>query len=251
MTNTKEKLKASLPAVGGWIMIGHPTIAELMAGEALDWIGVDMEHAATDLPMLENICRAVKGSGMDLFVRLSSCDEVLAKRVLDIGANGIIVPNVNSAAQAEQAVKIAKYPPDGIRGASLARCTDFGRNFKEYTKAHNDSVFVAVMLEHIDAIRKVDSILSTAGIDAAFIGPYDLSASMGLSGQIQHPDVLFAQQQILDACKKHHVPAGIHVVSLEPSEVQRRIEQGFRFIGLSLDTEFIIQGVRAMLGGAR
>jgi 2-dehydro-3-deoxyglucarate aldolase len=248
MGQTKAKLQAGSAAFGGWVMIGHPTVAELLAGEAFDWIAVDMEHTATDLSAFENICRAVEGSGKDVLVRLHSCDEVLAKRVLDIGADGIIVPNVCTREEAEQAVRIAKYPPEGIRGASLARCTDHGRNFSEYFAAHNESVLVVVMLEHVKAVENVDEILAVPGIDATFIGPYDLSASMNLAGQLDHPDVLGAQQRIVDACAQAGVPSGIHVVPMDRAEVERRVEQGFRFIALGLDTEFIIQGARAMLG---
>ena len=248
MANTKHKLQNGEAALGGWIMIGHPTIAELMAGEGFDWIAVDMEHTATDQPTLENICRAVKGTGVDLFARLHACDAVLAKKVLDIGANGIIVPCINTAEEARQAVAIAKFPPEGVRGASLARCTDFGRNFRDYFSKHNENVLVVVMLEHIDAVSNVDDILSVPGIDATFIGPYDLSTSMGLAGELDHPDVLAAQQKILNACKKHNVPAGFHVVPLEPEQVRSKIDQGFQFVACGLDTEFILQGCRQILG---
>ena len=228
-------------------MIGHPTVAELMAGEGFDWIAVDMEHTTIDYQTFQNIALAVKGSNCDLLARLQGCDPVQAKRVLDAGANGIIVPMVNSREEAEQAVAMAKFPPDGFRGASFSRASDFGRNFENYYPTHNENVIVVVMLEHITAVQNAERILSVPGIDAAFIGPYDLSASMGLPGKLDHPDVQAAQQTILDACKKQGVAAGIHVVAVDPDEVRRRIEQGFRFVACSLDTAFIIHGCRAIL----
>jgi 2-dehydro-3-deoxyglucarate aldolase len=228
-------------------MIGHPSPAEIMAGEGFDWIGVDMEHTSTSVQDLHMIALALKGTGCDLLVRLHSCDPVLAKLALDIGAAGIIVPSVNTPAQAAQAVAMAKYPPEGIRGAALCRASDFGRNFDEYFRNHNKEVVVVVMIEHRNALSQLDAILGTPGVDAAFIGPYDLSASMGLAGQLQHPEVLAAQQKILDSCCRHGVAPGMHVVPVDPSELHRRLAQGFRFLACGLDTLFIQHGCRTML----
>lgn len=247
MNRTKEKLRAGQPALGGWIMIGHPSSAEIMAGEGFDWIGVDMEHNSTSVKDVHVIALALKGTNCDLLVRLHSCDPVLAKLVLDNGAAGIIVPSVSTTAQAAQAVAMAKYPPEGTRGAALCRATDFGRNFDGYFRNHNQNVVVVVMIEHRDALPHLDAILGTPGIDAAFIGPYDLSASMGLAGQLQHPEVLAAQQTILEACRKHGVAPGMHVVPVDPKELQKRLAQGFRFVACGLDTLFIQHGCRTML----
>ena len=247
MPRTKEKLRAGEPALGGWIMIGHPAIAEIMAGEGFDWIGVDLEHTTTDLRTFYDIVLAAKGTGCDVLARLHSCDPVLAKLVLDAGAAGIIVPSVNTPEQAAQAASMARFPPDGVRGASLCRATDFGRNFSSYFAAHNRDVLVVVMLEHVDAARRADEILATPGIDAAFIGPYDLSASMGLAGQLDHPQVTAAQQSILAACARHAVAPGIHVISTAPGAVAEKIAAGFRFIACGLDTTFLIEGCRQML----
>ncbi len=107
------------------------------------------------------------------------------------------------------------------------------------------------MLEHIDAVRQADAILATPGIDAALIGPYDLSASMGLAGQLDHPDVQSAQREILDACRRHGVAPGIHVVSVDPDEIRRHVELGFRFVPCGLDTLFLMEGCRAVLRGGR
>jgi len=247
MGKTKEKLRAGQPALGGWMMIGHPVIAEVMAGEGFDWICADLEHTVTDIPTFLNIALALKGTGVDLLARLHSCDPVLAKLVLDAGAAGIIVPCVNTPEEAARSVAMAKYPPAGFRGASLCRASDHGRNFSDYFAGHNDRVIVAVMLEHIDGVRRADEILAVPGIDAAFIGPYDLSASMGLAGQLEHPQVVAAVQTVLDACQRHGVAPGIHVVAPDPAAVRQRIDAGFRFIACGLDTNFIMQGCRQML----
>lgn len=247
MSNTKTKLQAGQPVLGGWIMTGHPAVAEIMAGEGFDFIGVDMEHTPTRVEGFYHIALAAKGAGCDVLARLPACDAVLAKQVLDMGAAGIIVPSVNSPAEAAQSVAMAKFPPEGIRGASLCRATGFGARFNEYFESHNRDVLVVVMLEHIEAVKQADAILATPGVDAALIGPYDLSASMGLAGQLTHPDVLAAQQAILDACRRRKVAAGIHVVPLDAAEVRRRIEQGFRFLPCGIDTAFVREGCRQML----
>jgi len=247
MSTTRAKLRAGRPVLGGWIMTGHPAVAEIMAGEGFEFIGVDMEHTPITVEDFYHLVLAAKGTDCDVLARLPACDPVLAKQVLDMGAAGIIVPSVNSAADAARSVAMAKFPPEGTRGASLCRATGFGARFTEYFQNHNRDVLVVVMLEHIQAVKQADAILATAGVDAALIGPYDLPASMGLAGQLSHPDVLAAQQTILDACRRQKVAAGIHVVPLDPAEVRRRIEQGFRFLPCGIDTAFVREGCRQML----
>ncbi len=251
MGRTKEKLKNGDVALGGWVMIGHPTVVELFSGEGFDWICVDMEHAPTDIRMFHELALAVKGTGCDILARLHSCDPVQAKQVLDAGANGFIVPLINSKKQAELAVAMGKYPPKGIRGTSLSHSTDFGRNFSKHFASHNDEVIVVVMLEHIDAVKNIDEILSTPGIDATFIGPYDLSASMGIAGQFDHPDLQAALSTLVEACRKHNVPAGFHVVPTDSELLKTRIKEGYRFIGCGMDTEFIMHGCRSIFEGAK
>lgn len=244
MTATKRKLTAGRPAFGAWIMTGSPVVAELLAGEGFDWIAVDLEHTATTIREFRDIALALKGSGVDLFARLPACDEVWAKHTLDNGATGIIVPLVNTPEDAARAVRVAKFPPEGVRGAAFSRASDFGRNFENYYHAHNDSVTVVVMLEHIEAVENADAILATPGVDAVMIGPYDLSASMGLAGRLDHPEVRQAQQRILEACRRQGVAPGLHVVRSEPEKVADSVAAGYRFIACGLDTEFIIDGAR-------
>jgi 2-keto-3-deoxy-L-rhamnonate aldolase RhmA len=247
VNKTKLKLKNNEPALGGWMLIPHPAIAELMAGEGFDWIALDMEHAAVDLPTVEQIERAVRPSGCDLFVRLDGVNPVLAKHVLDAGAKGVIVPTVMSPADADTMAAAVRYPPQGNRGTSLSRAADYGRDFAAYIRRHNDDVFLAVMLEHHLAAERADEILARPGIDAAFIGPYDLSASFGIAGQLDDPRVLAAEQTILAACQRRGVAPGYHVVPPERHRIDERIAAGYRFIGCSLDTHFIMHGCRALL----
>lgn len=247
MADTKKKLKNNQTALGGWMLIPHPAVAELMAGEGFDWLALDMEHAAVDLSMVEQIERAVRPSGCDLFVRLDGVNPVLAKHVLDAGAKGVIVPSVMCPEDVDIMTAAVRYPPQGNRGTSLSRALDYGRNFEEYLRSHNDNVFMAVMIEHHLAAGRAEEILSRPGIDAAFIGPYDLSASLGVAGQLDHPDVLASERTILDACRRTGVAPGYHVVPPERARIDERIAAGYRFIGCSLDTHFIMHGCRTLL----
>lgn len=251
MGKTKQKLQKGRTVLGGWTLLGHPGIVEIMAGEGFDFIVVDMEHTAIDIRSFHDAALAVKGTGCDIFARLTSCDPDQAKKVLDNGANGIIVPSVNSREDAQRAVSIAKFPPAGVRGASLCRATDYGKNFTQYFDAHNDDVMVVVMLEHIAAVDNLDEILTVPGIDATFIGPYDLSVSLGIAGQLEHPGLLDAQKKVIEACKTHDVPVGMHVVPVDNTELKRRIDQGIRFIACGIDTLFIRYGCQAMLQGIK
>ncbi len=247
MANTKQKIRNGECAFGGWMLIPHPSIAEIMAGEGFDWLAVDMEHAAVELSQIEQIERAVRPFKCDLLVRLDGINPVQAKHVLDAGAKGIIVPSVMSPGDVKTMTAAVRYPPDGNRGTSLARALDYGRSFDSYVSRHNDEVFVAVMLEHIMAAERADEILACPDIDAAFIGPYDLSASMGIPGQLDHPDVLAAEKKILNACQRQNIAPGYHVVPPESARIHERIKTGYRFIGCSLDTHLIMSSCRNLL----
>ena len=169
----------------------------------------------------------------------------LEREIELLGAKRALV--LSTPEQAAQAVAMSRFPPAGTRGASLCRATDFGRDFAGYFARANDEVLVVIMLEHRDAIERADAILATPGIDAAMIGPYDLSASMGLPGQLTHPAVQEAQQLVRQACTRHQVAPGLHVVAAAPAELRQRLEEGFLFLACSLDTLFIQEGCRRML----
>jgi len=245
MGKTKQKLREKKTTLGGWIMIGHPTIVELYA-EEFDWICVDLEHTCISLETFSNLVLAAKGTGCDVLARLSGIDSTQAKAVLDAGADGIIVPDVRSGTQAEKAVSMARFAPKGTRGSSLCRASNFGKDFFDYQKRNNKDVIVVVMIESIEAVKCRHDILNVEGLDAVLIGPYDLSASLGLNGQLQHEDVIDAQRQILESCRRNDVNAGIHIPHVDPGQLVSRIEEGYRFIACGLDTEFIIHGCREM-----
>jgi 2-dehydro-3-deoxyglucarate aldolase len=243
MNSVKEKLKNGQISIGGWIQIGHPAVAEIMADSgAFDWIAIDNEHGIIDLETGMNIFNAMRGTTVLPMVRVQENNEIIIRRWRDAGAHGVIIPMVNSPEQARAAVASAKYPPVGKRGFGYCRANNYGAKFDEYIKNANDDVLVIVQIEHIDAIRNIDSILAVDGVDGAFIGPYDLSGSMNLTGQLYHPDVLAACDKMLKACKKYSKAAGIHIVPVEPERIKKFASEGFTFIAASIDSVFIRYG---------
>jgi len=158
---------------------------------------------------------------------------------MDAGASGIMVPMIKSAEDARAAVNAVYYPPEGTRGVGLARAQGYGSAFQAYRQWLRDNAVVIAMIEHIQAIEDIDAILSTPGIDAYIIGPYDLSGSMGRPGELEHPDVQAAIRQILQAGIRHHKAGGVHVIEPDPAMLQQRIEQGFTFLGYSLDIRML------------
>ena len=147
----------------------------------------------------------------------------------------MVAPPVRTREEAFWLVQPAKYPPTGLRGVGFCRANSYGLRLADEFARANEEVFLAVQIEHIDSVLNIDAILSVPGIDAVFIGPYDLTASMGITAQFEHPDYLAARTAILDACRRHAVVPGIHVVQPVPAQVKARISEGYRFIGYSLD----------------
>ena len=232
----KRLLQAGKPAVGVWLNIPSPATAEAMASLGWDFLTVDVEHGAIDLETIQNMFIAIGSNGAIPLARITWNDHVVIKRILDAGAFGVVVPMVCSPAEAEAAVKACKYPPEGIRGAGGGRWRySAGSNYMEEA---NDEIMCVVMIEHPDAVRQVEQILSVDGVDACFIGPNDLSWNMGLHGRRDDPRHAEAIQRVLEAGKKVGKPTGIHCLSAE--EVNQRIEQGFQFLACQNDIAFMM-----------
>jgi len=231
----KEKLKKGKVSIGSWIQLGNPTIAEIMAKSGFDWLAIDMEHSSICLHEIEPLIQIIEVNSVVPLVRLSSNDPILTKRIMDIGAYGIIVPMVNSREEAEKAVKSIKYSPEGTRGVGLYRAQDFGSSFEEYRNTANQESLVIVQIEHKDGVDNIEEIIEASGVDGVFIGPYDLSCSLGVSGQLEHPLVEKACQRVIQAVKKSGLALGIHVVSPSIEEVRQRQQEGYNFIAYSTD----------------
>ena len=167
-------------------------------------------------------------------VRVEASAEVPIKKALDIGAAGIIAPMVNSAEQAEQVVRWAKYAPLGTRGVGIGRAHGYGAKFQEYVQHANENVAVIVQAEHIDAVNNIEKIVQVAGVDAVLVGPYDLSASLGRLGEVRHPEVVAAIEHVTQVCQAAQMPLGIFGLSAEA--VKPYIERGYTLITVGVDT---------------
>jgi len=235
----KTALKNKKQTLGCWVTLGHPLIPEILAPAGFDWLAVDMEHSSITLAELLPLIISIEANDMVPLVRVGENNANLIKRVMDAGAYGVIVPNVNSAEDAATVVSSVKYPPVGFRGVGLYRAQGYGRNFEEYKKWLTQESVVIIQIEHIDAVDNIDEIFSVKGIDAFIIGPYDLSGSMGKPGVLQDKEVEAAIRKVLSAAKRHKIPAGYHSVPSAPQEAIKRKKQGFKFLGFSLDSIFL------------
>jgi 2-keto-3-deoxy-L-rhamnonate aldolase RhmA len=233
--------------------MGHVSIAEILANAGYDWVVVETEHTAIDVSEVLHLLIAIEGRGCIPLVRLAWNDPIQAKAVMDSGAAGVIVPMVNTREEAELAVKSVKYPPRGFRGVGLARAQGYGVTFDKYMERANSDSLLMLQIEHIDAVNAIDEILSVDGIDGTYIGPYDLSCSMGLSGQLEHPDVEAAKQKVLDATLARGLAPGIHLVHPDTAEreLSRHVDMGYRFIALGTDILFLGDSARDMHDNAR
>jgi 4-hydroxy-2-oxoheptanedioate aldolase len=205
----KERFHRDEVTVGAWLSMTSSQVAEIMTGTGFDWLLIDMEHAPFTLDSLETILMAFNGRETVPIVRVPWNDRVIIKQVLDLGAEGILIPYVCSVEEARQAVAACKYPPEGIRGFGPRRASDYYREVDEYVRTANEGVIVFVQIEHIQAVESVQQILAVPGIDGVFLGPQDLSASLRLLGHPDHPRVLEAIERVIAEARRTGIPAGI------------------------------------------
>ncbi len=242
----KEKLKNNQLTIGSWITIANPAIVEIMATANFEWLCIDMEHTSIDLNQAQMLITTIQANRMKALVRVAKNEEVIIKKVLDMGADGIIVPMIKSKKDAKRAVDYAKYPPVGKRGVGLYRAQKYGIGFNEYKKWVEEEIVIIAQIEHIKAVKNIKEIINTDGIDGTIVGPYDLSASMGYSGEFERDDVKKAIKKVELSCKKYNKPYGFHVIESDPTKLQERIEEGCTFLAYSLD--FFFLGDSARLG---
>lgn len=236
---------------GAWVQISHPAAAEIYGRLGYDWICVDLEHGAVGFEGMTNIFRAIDSFGSVPVARLPFCDTIWIKRTLDAGARGLIVPMVNTPAEAEHAIREAKYPPRGQRGYGFSRGNVHGIDFFDAVENDNDEIAMVMQIEHKDGVANLDSILSVDGVDGAFIGPYDLSGSYGKTGALDSPEMLDALSRFRAGCKAHDKAAGMHVVNPTEPNVAAAIADGYSMIALGVDVVSLVQSARTAIDIAR
>jgi len=226
-------------SIGSWITLNHTSVAEIMADAGFDWLCVDMEHSVTDYFEAQQLIASIQSKGIKAYVRVGENNTRIIKRVLDAGADGIIVPMVNSKEDALKAIDAVKYPPKGKRGVGLARAQKYGFGFEEYKDNYADDIKLIVQIEHVDAVNNLEEILSLDEIDGTFIGPYDLSGSMGKPGSFEDEDVKKVLLDYERTAKRHSKLIGTHVVSTDYQKVLEKIEANYNFIAFGFDALFL------------
>jgi 2-dehydro-3-deoxyglucarate aldolase len=229
------------------VTLNSPPVVELLAEVGFDWFFIDAEHSPLDSAQMQALMQAAGAT--PCVVRLSASDEMHVKRALDIGAAGVIAPQVNSVEHAHRIVQAAKYAPAGERGLGIARAHRYGLRVREYMQSANHETAVIVQAEHREAVEHIDEIVRVAGIDGVLIGPYDLSASLGHPGAVDHPDVRKAIDRVRTACRAANIATGIF--GLTAAAVKPYIEQGFTMIVTGVDTVLLADASSALLTAVR
>jgi len=230
----RTTLRSGGASVGSWMQIPHPSVAEIMGDAGYDWVALDLEHGAIGVEQLPDLCRALELGGTLPLVRLAQGLAKDCKQALDAGAGGVIVPMIESAEQLREVCGLCRWPPAGRRGVGFSRANLFGKRFAAYREEAQAPLLVA-MIEHVAAVERLESILKVAGLDAVLIGPYDLSASMGITAQFADPAFAATLQRIRALAQQLAVPCGVHVVEPDPGALRAQLESGYRFLAYSID----------------
>ena len=245
--HVRRRLKAGEPSVGTWLSLPSPEAAEYVSRLGFDWLVIDAEHNPIDIRTLAQMFAAMAASGSAPMVRIPWNSPENFKRVLDAGAWGVVVPMVNTREEAEQAVSAARYYPDGTRSVGGGRFPmSFEAGAEEYFRHANEQILVVLQIEHIQGVENADAILSVPGVDACFIGPNDLAASMGLGLGVplesDDPRLMDAIAEIRHACIRNGVAPGIHCSGA--AGVNQRIGEGFQFCALASELRYMLSGLR-------
>jgi 4-hydroxy-2-oxoheptanedioate aldolase len=239
----KRALKAGQPAIGTWLTLGNVAAARYLARLGFAWLTVEMEHTHVDWETATNMLASIADAGCTALVRVPANRHDHVKRALDNGAHGLVVPMVNSRQEALDAVAATKYPPVGNRSVGGgAHALNFDATPTEYYARANDEILVVLQCEHIQAVEDADAIFSVPGIDAIFVGPNDLAASMrSADGKPPSGEATTrAMKHILETCRKYNVPAGVHCFNAD--EARHRIEEGWQFIAVGSELRMMLDG---------
>ena len=250
MTTLRERVLAGETTFGTWVSSGSAVVAEIIGQAGFDWVLVDTEHGMGTEADILGIMYAIGTTPATPLVRIERGDRLRVSRALDLGAGGLLVPRVEAAAEVAEALEWMRFPPAGIRGIALGgRGQGFGRVGHADIGTLNDVVLGAFQIENPAAVADADAIAALPGADVLFVGPADLSHSLGVPGQFDAPVYLEAIDRVVAACRAHGKAAGI--LLFDPAAIGPHLERGFRFVGLGSDGAFVRSGANAMLEAAR
>ena len=248
MNSFKTRLKNREILIGSLVTLASMDVAEIMSLVGFDYLWIETEHAPTDFVHAQMMIQAV-GGRCPCLVRIPENKEVWIKKALDIGCNGIVVPQVKSAAEARDVIAWCLYPPVGKRSVGISRAHGYGMSFQDYVEVVNEELTIVLQVEHIEGVRNIESIVDVPGIDAILIGPFDLSGSLGILGQITHPQVQEAIKEIKRHCEAAGVPVGIFAVDAQSAK--SFVEKGFNLIALGMDADYLWRSAQAALDEVR
>lgn len=242
----REAVRLGEPVVGTWVSIGHPTVAEVSGGLGFDFVTVDTEHAPVGIETVAELVRAVDAAdgATETVVRVPEADPVPIKRVLDTGAAGVMVPRVDTAAQAQTVVDATRYPPTGTRGVAAGRAADYGDSFEEYVRTADDHVTTIVQIETERAVENAIDVAAVDGVDALFVGPADLSAALDVFGEYDANRFQAAVDRVVAAGAQTDTAVG--GFATDPDGVERFLGYGVDFVIVGTDVGFLVEGARQM-----
>ena len=239
-----ERLAAGPPQIGTLISLASLDTMDVLANCGFDWLFLDLEHSSLSVSQTKALLQVAAGRAF-MLPRIADNHPVEIQKALDIGCDGVIVPLVNSKSEAEAAVRSAKYPPEGERSVGIGRAHGYGIHFKDYVKSANANISVIIQIEHEKALQNIDDILSVKGIDAVFIGPYDLSGSMNSLGQITEERVQSAMEYVRSKCAAKGMPYGAFAMTAE--DCAQELANGAKFVVLGVDAMHLYHGARSQL----
>jgi 2-keto-3-deoxy-L-rhamnonate aldolase RhmA len=241
----RARLRRQETSYGLWVTLESPTVTEIAAALGMDWVCVDMEHGHLGFREVMEHVRAVRGSETSVVVRVSEVTRDTVKRVLDIGAHGVILPLVRTREDAERGMQFGRYPPRGDRGVGGERAVHWGLGFQEYLDHANEETLIIPLIETVEAVENIDAILAVPGLDAIFLGPSDLSTRYGYLGQWEGPGVADKILEVKAKAAALGIGSGVMATSLEDGVLRR--DQGFGLIGLGSDTGMLIRSINQAL----
>lgn len=241
MKGLKKRIAAGETLSGCWLNLGSPVTAEIVGLSGFDWVLLDLEHGAGEPKDLLHQLQALEHTGAAPVVRVESVAKQRIHRVLDVGAEGVMCPQIRTLEDAEAAVKGIHYPPHGYRGvAKMVRATGFGKNFEAYRQNTHEDLLGIIQIETLEALENVEAIAALDGVDVLFIGPADLTMSLGVFGQLDHPKFTDALQQILSAAERAGKATGI--LLFDPNQFEKYQDMGIQLIACGSDATFVASG---------
>ncbi|CCK80311.1 HpcH/HpaI aldolase family protein [Desulfobacula toluolica] len=243
MNKVKYKLNNGLYSIGTWLQLSNVSVAEIIGNAGYDWVAMDLEHGFFSPDMIGLICLALEKGGTIPFARVAQVNPKDIKQALDAGVKGLVLPMIKTAKDLQNGISWAKYPPYGSRGVGYSRANLFGRKFDKTVPESSKDLTIIAQIEHITAVQNLDEILEVKGLDGIMVGPYDLSASMGITAEFDNPDFISVMDKIKIKAENSGVPMGSHIVQPDPEVLCKKIQEGYKFIAYGIDAVFLYNAV--------